>query len=102
VERFRRDNSPVAEILTSAGVILLLLAVAGGIKGIATKLLQKDEFVALGDRVAATLLGAALIGLAVALEADWHRWGLWIALAVLAAVVLWYAAFLGREYLKTK
>jgi hypothetical protein len=76
--------------------------VTGGIEGIATKFFQKNEFVTLGDRVAATLLGGALIGLATVLEIGSHRWGLWIALGAGAAVVLWYAGFLWREDRRTR
>jgi len=92
----------VAETLAVAGAILLLLAVTGGIEGIATRFLRKDEFVTLGDRVAATLLGGALIGLATVLETGSRRWGLWAALAAGAVVVLWYAGFLWREDRKTR
>jgi Ca2+/Na+ antiporter len=87
----------VAETLAVGGVILLVLAVTGGIEVIATKLVAKKEFIPMGDRVAAALIGGALIGLAVALQVDWHRWGLWITLGLLAAAVLWYATFLGRR-----
>ena len=92
----------MAETLAVAGAILLLLAVTGGIQGIATKFFQKDEFVTLGDRVAATLLGGALIGLATVLETGSHRWGLWTALGAGAVVVLWYAAFIWREDRRTR
>jgi hypothetical protein len=84
--------------LAVVGGVLLLLAVTGGIQGIGTKLLQKDEFVPLGDRIAATLLGGALIGLAAVLDAGLKRRGLWITLGVGAAIVLGYAGFLWREY----
>jgi hypothetical protein len=96
------ENGAVAETLAVAGTILLLLAVTGGIEGIATKLFQKEQFIPLGDRIAATLLGGALIGLAAVLETGSHRWGLWIALGVGSAVVLWYASFLGREHLRNR
>ena len=92
----------MAETLAVAGAILLLIAVTGGIEGIATKLFQKEQFVPLGDRIAATLLGGTLIGLAAVLETGSHRWGLWVALGVGGAVVLWYATFLGREYRRNR
>ena len=92
----------MAETLAVAGAILLLLAVTGGIQGIATKFFQKNEFVTLGDRVAATLLGAALIGLATVLETGLRRWGLWVALGAGAVVALGYAGFLWREDRRTR
>ena len=45
----------MAETLAVAGSILLLLAVTGGIEGIGTKFFQKDQFVPVGDRIAAIL-----------------------------------------------
>jgi hypothetical protein len=41
------ENRPVKETLAVVGGILLLLGVTGGIQGIGTKLLQKEEFVPL-------------------------------------------------------
>ena len=87
----------MAETLAVAGSILLLLAITGGIEGIGTKLFQKDQFVAVGDRIAAILLGGALVGLAVVLETASESWGVWVALGAGAAVVLWYAGFLARR-----
>jgi len=87
----------VAETLAVAGSILLLLAVTGGIEGIGTKLFQKDQFVPVGDRIAAILLGGALVGLAVVLETASESRGVWVALGAGAAVVLWYAGFLARR-----
>jgi steroid delta-isomerase-like uncharacterized protein len=86
------------EVLAVVGGILLLLAVTGGIQGIATKLFEKDEFVPLGDRIAATLLGGALIGLAAVLDAGVKHTGLWITLGVGAAIVLGLAGFLWLEF----
>ena len=77
---------------------MLLLGVAGGIQGIGTKLLQKDEFVPLGDRVAATLLGGALLGLAALRDVGIKRTAFWITLAIGALVVLGYAAFLSFRF----
>jgi hypothetical protein len=88
----------VEEILAVAGAIMLLLGVTGGIEGIATKWFETKEFVTLGDRIAATLLGGALIGLAAVLAADVKRTGLWITLGLGAAIVLGYAGFLWSEY----
>jgi hypothetical protein len=73
---------PVEEVLAVAGAIMLLLGVTGGIKGIATKWFKTGEFVPLGDRIAATLLGGALIGLAAVFAADVKGTGLWITLTV--------------------
>jgi hypothetical protein len=47
--------------LAVAAAILLLLAVTGAIEGIGTKLFQKNQFVPIGDRIAAILLGGALV-----------------------------------------
>jgi hypothetical protein len=87
----------VAETLAVAGAILLLIAVTGGIEGIATKLFQKNQFVPIGDRIAATLLGGALVGLAVVLQVASGSWGVWAALGAGAAALLWYAGFLARR-----
>lgn len=92
------ENGPVEEILAVLGAIMLLLGVTGGIKGIATKWFKTEEFVPLGDRIAATLLGGALIGLAAVLAADAKRTGLWITLGLGATIVLGYAGFLWLEY----
>ena len=98
-----RENDGVAETLGVVGSILLLLGVTGGIKGIATKLFSKKEFVPLGDRVWATALGGALVGLAVILETESRRTlALWIALGIGAAVVAGYTRFLWREYERDK
>ena len=43
-----------------------------------------------------------MIGLAAVLETGSHRWGLWVALGVGAAVVVSYAVFLGREYMRNR
>ena len=77
---------------------MLLLGVTGGIEGIATKWFKTEEFVPLGDRIPATLLGGALIGLAAVFAADVARTGLWITLGLGAAIVLGYAGFLWLEY----
>jgi Ca2+/Na+ antiporter len=87
----------VAETLAVAGAILLLLSVTGGIGLISTAVLKKEQHVPMGDRVAGTLIGVALIALAAMLQTGYHRWGVWIALGCLAAAVLWYAQFLGRR-----
>jgi hypothetical protein len=87
----------MTETLAVGGVLLLFVSVTGGIKVIETKGLKKEEFVPMGDRLAAVLVGAALIGLAAVLETGYHRWGLWIALALVAGAALWYAWFLARR-----
>src|SRR5439155_2554745 len=89
VEAVSGENGPVAETLAVAGAILLLIAVTGGIEGIATKPFQKDQFVPLGDRIAATLLGGTLIGLAAVLETGSPRGGRWVAPGGGAAGGLW-------------
>jgi O-antigen/teichoic acid export membrane protein len=81
-------------ILAAAGGVLLLFGVTGGITRIRAERFEKDEFVPLLDRVAAILIGAALIGLAAVLEAGYRSDGLWAALAFGAAVVLAYAGYL--------
>jgi hypothetical protein len=89
-------------ILAAAGGVLLLFGVTGGIKRIKTDKIEKEEFVPLGDRAAATLIGAALIGLAAVLEAGIRREGLWATLASGGIVVLLYAGFLLYEDRKEK
>jgi hypothetical protein len=84
-------------ILAAAGGVLLLYGVTGGIKRIKAEKLEKDEFVPLGDRAAAILFGAALIGLAAVLEAGGRGDGLWATLGCGAAVVLVYGGFLIYE-----
>jgi arginine exporter protein ArgO len=81
-------------ILAAAGGVLLLFGVTGGIKRIKTDKIEKDEFVPLGDRAAAILIGAALIGLAAVLEAGLRGDWLWATLAFGGIVVLFYAGFL--------
>ncbi len=87
-------------ILAAAGGVLLLYGVTGGIKRIKAEKIEKDEFVPLGDRAAAILIGAALIGLAAVLEAEYRGGGLWAALGFGAGVVLLYAIFLVYEDIK--
>jgi drug/metabolite transporter (DMT)-like permease len=89
----------VAETLAVVGSILLLLGVTGGIQGMATKLFSKDEFVPLGDRIWATLIGGTLVGLAVVLETGSKRGlALWIMLGIGAVIVTGYSGFLWSEY----
>lgn len=97
-----RNNGPVEASLAAVGGILLLLAVSGGIKRIKTKDMERDEFVPLGDRIAATLLGGALVGLAAVLQAGHKGTGLWVTLGLGGAVVFGYAGYLWREYRRDK
>jgi hypothetical protein len=98
----RARIAPMEAILAAAGGGLLLLGVAGGIKRIKTDKIEKDEFVPLGDRAAAILIGAALIGLAAVLEAGLRGDWLWATLAFGGIVVLLYAGFLLYWYWEEK
>ncbi len=91
-------------VLATAGCVLLLLAVGGGIKGLKTKVVEKAEFVPAGDRAFAGLIGISLISTAVALSVTKPEQllPLWASLASGVLFTILYAAFLWWTDSKTR
>jgi hypothetical protein len=82
----------MATAVAAPGGILVLLSFGG--VAFESRMLSTKESVPPGDRIAAILVGAALLALATVVEL--HRFSavLWVALAIDAAAALGYSSFL--------